>query len=210
MCRFIESIRIADRKTESLAYHQQRMDLTTEHFFGKKSGIHLEDVVTAYLQHSEYEYMKDGVYKMRLVYSQQVEQVTFHLYTTPSIGSLQLVEDDVIEYHFKFLDRSALERLYSRKGKSDDILIVKNGYISDSSYANVAFFDGHDWYTPQNPLLKGTQRALLLQQNRLKLAEIAIQDLVQFTKARLFNAMIRWEDQLDIEMSNIHSPSPLP
>ncbi len=206
MCRFIESIRVAKGKVSHLAVHQSRMDSTAQHFFGRKSEICLDDLVHSYLHDPNHDYLFFELYKMRLVYSQKVEQVTFHRYTLPLIKSLQCVEDDSIDYSFKYLDRSPLEQLFSRKGACDDILVIKNGCVTDSSYANVAFFDGHDWCTPQNPLLKGVQREVLLEENRIKLTNITLRELALYTKVRLFNAMIRWEDELDIEMSDIHLP----
>lgn len=206
MCRFIESIRVERGEVSHLTYHQSRMDKTARHFFGRKSDICLEDLAHSYLHDPSHDFLFSDLYKMRLVYSQKVEQVTFHRYTLPLIKSLQCVEDDSIDYSFKYLDRSPLEQLFSRKGECDDILVIKNGCVTDSSYANVAFFDGHDWHTPQIPLLKGTQRAILLEQSWIKLTNITLLELPRYTKARLFNAMIRWEDELDIEMSDIHLP----
>ena len=56
----------------------------------------------------------------------------------------------------------------------DDILIVKNGLLTDTSIANIALYDGNDWYTPLHPLLKGTKRAELLDKGVLKEKEIKI------------------------------------
>lgn len=56
------------------------------------------------------------------------------------IRSLRLVAaDDELDYHLKYADRSALARLLQRRDDCDEILIVRDGAITDTSYSNVAF-----------------------------------------------------------------------
>ncbi len=203
MCLFLESIRIDHGQPENLMAHQQRMDVAMRHFFGQRNAFSLEDLVVKQLADSQNEFLKQGLYKMRLVYAQQPDEVGFVAYQLPQIRSLQCVYYDGVEYGFKFADRSGLEALYGRRGHADDILMVKNGLITDTSYANVALFDGTRWVTPQIPLLAGTQRATLLAQNTLMLANITPDELGNYQKIRLFNAMIRWEDAIDLDVSNI-------
>ena len=90
-----------------------------------------------------------------------------------------------------------------QKGDADDIIIVKNGLITDSSFANLLFFNGLQWLTPAQPLLKGTQRAKLLEQEQVITAEIRTADLSNFIKVRLVNAMLRFEDEVDILIDSI-------
>lgn len=47
------------------------------------------------------------------------------------------------------------------------------------------------------------QRAKLLHEEKIKTADIRVEDLKYFDKARLINAMIRFEDQLDVPVENI-------
>ena len=61
-----------------------------------------------------------------------------------------------------------LNSLFQIRQDKDDILIVKNGLLTDTSIANIALYDGNDWYTPLHPLLKGTKRAELLDKGVLK------------------------------------------
>jgi 4-amino-4-deoxychorismate lyase len=72
----------------------------------------------------------------------------------------------------------------------DDILILQNGYLTDASYANLAFFDGKIWYTPRTPLLAGVRRQFLLDSGRIQTADIRKDDLPSFTSVSLINAMI--------------------
>jgi 4-amino-4-deoxychorismate lyase len=108
-----------------------------------------------------------------------------------------------LEYSYKYEDRKAINKLFKEKGPADDILIVKKGLITDTSFCNILFYNGKNWITPSFPLLKGTQRRYLLEQERIIPAEISTSDLQNFSKARLINAMIRFEDSLDIDIQDI-------
>ena len=203
MCRLLESIRIENGQTDNLIANQIRMDQAYLHFFRQPSGIDLQGLVEENVHDPKLSDLNYGIYKIRVVYSRQVEQVIFFPYTLPEIQSLKLVIDDEINYAYKFADRQKLEQLMLKKETCDDIVIVKNGLVTDTSYANLAFFDGNHWFTPDQPLLKGTRRALLLFQKKIHPAQIKPGHLRFFKKARLFNAMIRWEDKVDVSVDKI-------
>lgn len=106
------------------------------------------------------------------------------------IRSLKLVEDNEIDYSFKSTDRAPLNRLTARKGDCDEVLIVKKGLLTDTSFTNVAVFDGERWLTPRHPLLLGTKRASLLERQVIKEADISVETLMNAQKVSLINAMI--------------------
>lgn len=203
MCRLLETIRMENLQVENLNAHQFRMDQSCLHFFGQPSGINLKDLVDESIHNPNQSNLNNGIFKMRVVYSRQLEDVTFLPYRLPVIRSLQLVIDDEIDYTHKFADRQKLEQLMLQRGSCDDVVIVKNGLFTDTSYANLAFFDGNHWFTPDQPLLKGTRRALLILQKKIHLTQIRPAHLRFFKKARLFNAMIRWEDKVDVSVDKI-------
>ena len=101
-----------------------------------------------------------------------------------------MVEDNNISYTFKSTDRHELDRLLALRNGCDEVIIVKNGLITDTSFTNVAFFDGHKWVTPAQPLLNGTMRQWLLQCGQLTEAQITPASLTSFQRIMLFNAMI--------------------
>ena len=68
-------------------------------------------------------------------------------------------------------------------------MIVRKGWITDSYYANVVFFDGKDWWTPERPLLEGTCRARLLANGIIKTTPLQVEDLKNFLGIKLINAM---------------------
>src|SRR5690606_14853325 len=83
-------------------------------------------------------------------------------YEVRAVTSLKIIHDDTIDYSLKYEDRSSIDNLFAKRNNCDDILIIKNGFVTDASYSNIAFYDGSRWITPAQPLLKGTMRQHLL------------------------------------------------
>jgi len=83
-------------------------------------------------------HLRKGLVKCRIVYSNDIQEITYTPYQPKSIKSLKLVEDNTIDYHCKYLDRNHINELYTQRGNCDDIIIVKNGMLTDSSYSNIA------------------------------------------------------------------------
>lgn len=119
--------------------------------------------------------------------------VAYHEYKKREINSLKLVYDDEIEYSLKSTCRDKLDALFAQRGECDDVLIVKNSLITDTTIANIAFFDSNRWITPRIPLLKGTTRERLLREGKIFEADIAVDDLKKFSKIALMNAMIDFD-----------------
>jgi 4-amino-4-deoxychorismate lyase len=139
-----------------------------------------------------------SVFKFRLLYNKKDFTTEFVKYKLPKIKILKPVFDDTIEYGCKFSDRSKINKLSGLKKDADDILIIKNGLVTDTSFANIIFSDGKQWFTPDKPLLKGTMRAFMLDMGIIKAIEIRFTDIEKFEKARIINAMIKFENELDV------------
>ena len=142
---------------------------------------------------------REGLFKCRIEYAQQIEKIEFLPYDIRPVRSLQIVEGRDIDYRFKYTDRFPLLLLFEKRKHADDILIIKNELVTDSYYANLAFLKKGIWYTPEMPLLNGVRRQFLISQGVIKPEKITRKDLPGFEKIRLFNAMIRWDDELDVE-----------
>lgn len=161
MCQFIETIRIEKGNACNLFYHNQRLNRVRWHFHPGCMPLLLED----YLQLST---DMDDV-KCRVVYTEKgIIDVSYSPYKMRPVHSLRMVRSDTIDYSFKSVDRKELNSLFQKRQDKDDILIVKNGLLTDTSIANIALYDGSDWYTPLHPLLKGTKREELLDKGILK------------------------------------------
>ena len=77
----------------------------------------------------------------------------------------------------------------AQKGEADEIIIIKDSFVTDCSIGNLAFRKGTQWFTPNTPLLKGTQREYLLQSGQLQEIEIRQEQLEQFDEIRVINAL---------------------
>jgi len=114
-----------------------------------------------------------------------------------------LVEDNAIEYNLKYSDRTKLNLLFDKREECDDILIIKNKYVTDTLYCNIVFFDGEKWITPSHPLLKGTARERLLTQKTIFQEPVTIEHLQNFTHFKLINAMRDFDVVEATETGNI-------
>ena len=180
---FLETIKIHEGRIRHLPYHQKRLERTIRaHYPDAKIPelkAHLQSVPTA------------GIYKCRVLYTDRIQTVTFEHYLPKQVRTFTIIESD-IDYAYKYADRSALESL--KKGvDTDEIIIQKEGLLTDTSYSNLAFYDGSTWFTPHLPLLKGTMRNRLIEEGRLKEAEIRPEDLDRFCDIALMNAMIEFK-----------------
>lgn len=197
MYQLVETIKCSDGKLENLRYHQSRLNLSRKALFRPCKEINLQDSVAV-----PEEYRK-GLFRCRVIYSRNIEKIEFLPYRARAVTSLKLVEGQYIDYRYKYTDRQNLENLFSRRGTCDDILIVKNGFISDSFVANAVFFDGKKWWTPDTPLLPGTQRARLIHEKKLFVCPVTPGDLHKYQKAGLINAMQDLNDMPEVEISRI-------
>jgi len=185
MCRFIETLCVRDGEIQHLPFHQARVDRSRQIVLKINQSLALDQL----LQVPD-EWKTVARVKCRLVYSTEIEEITFGEYIPRTIRSLRLVMHDTIQYDHKFADRCLINHLLDQRQGCDDILMVKNGLITDTSYSNVAFYDGREWFTPHQPLLPGTTRARLLSEGRLREAKITSNGLLEFESCSLINAML--------------------
>ncbi len=198
MSRFLETIRCRDGRLENLTFHQQRLDRTQRHFFGAAAPLWLDESVR----------VPPGIepaqtYRCRVVYGLEIESVEFIPYQIRPIRALRLVAADGLDYAFKYADRAALDALRAGSVGDEEPLLTQNGLLTDTTYANIALSDGATWYTPYQPLLEGTRRAQLLAEGVLIRERLAASDLRFFQKIRLFNAMISWEEAVELPVSAV-------
>lgn len=191
--QFVETIKIKNGKALALPYHQARMDRTISHLVSisnLKTISHFSFLIS-HLESLLSPKPEMDLYKARVVYGAEgVELVEYAPYQMRTIRSLKVVEDDEIDYTYKSTDRSQLNALAAQKGDCDEIIIMKNGLLTDTSFTNLALYDGSSWLTPKHPLLHGTKRAQLLEAGIIREADLTLEDLKRAQKVSLFNAMI--------------------
>jgi 4-amino-4-deoxychorismate lyase len=186
MFPLFETIRIEGETVPDLSYHNARMNGSRRELFGSETALDLSAAVRVPAG------ALAGVHRCRVTYGETLGEVTFSPYSPRAVRSLALVDGGGLDYSHKYADRSGIDRLLASAG-ADDILIVKEGRVTDASSANVAFFDGHSWITPAAPLLRGTTRARLLDLGLLRPADIGAGGLGNFRCAALMNAMIGFD-----------------
>ena len=203
MCRLFETIRITDGIPQYLQLHENRMNRAGKNIWKSVPLISLEQRMVIPASFSK------GTVRCKIIYGKEIESIDFSLYHRKRIESLMLVFCDTIDYPDKKLDRSPLENLVGLKEKCDEIIIVKNGFITDSSLANLIFFNGKNWFTPETPLLPGTCRERLLDSGLIFEIKIRPEDIKNYLGVKLINAMRYPEESEIIPISQIRkTPSP--
>lgn len=181
---FLETIKILDGEIYNISYHQKRYEDVLSSL-GVKEVQNLED----YINPPEW-----GLYRCKLVYDATNIEVTFHEYKKRDISTLKLVFENDIDYTHKSTDREALDTLFNKREDADDILIIKDLFVTDTSIANIAFYtQDRVWITPKTALLKGTTRARLLDEGKIIEADIKVHELRSFSKVAVLNAMVDFD-----------------
>jgi len=188
MCLLLETIKIESHLPVNLDYHQERAVQSRKRLFGAEDDFDLSLSIKIPAG------LGTGVHKCRVVYGLNVESVEFEPYHSRMISTLKIVFDDEIDYSCKFADRSALNRLFAQRGNCDDVLVVKNNFVTDTSYCNILFLKNKQWFTPDKPLLEGIQRRFLIETGLVKTMEIRLSDIGQFEKFMLVNAMMPFDE----------------
>jgi 4-amino-4-deoxychorismate lyase len=179
--QLLETIYLKDGQLQNIDYHNQRFNATRKAVFGNLETMDLIDLIVI---PNEY---KVGDFRCRLIYEDKIESVNFIKYVQKEIKQLRLVDIGSWEYDFKYADRSFLNNLLEKNADVDEVIMVKNGFITDCTIANLAFYDGKNWFTPSTPLLKGTKRQQLLDKQLITEREIRVEDISQYEGVCLIN-----------------------
>lgn len=189
MSRFIESIKVEDREIFLADLHQKRVNHTFTNF-GKDTVL---DILSLYetLEHGE-----NGLFKFRIVYDLD-GPISAKLipYAVSEIKTMRLVVNNSINYAYKFEDRREFDKMKA-KAKTDEIVIVKNNHITDSSIGNLLFRKGKNWFTPNTCLLNGVQRQHLLKTKKISETEITVENLREFSHFQIINALNEFDDEV--------------
>lgn len=176
----LETIKIAEGEIANLPYHQDRCDQSRQTLFQSADILNLASVIQP---------PQTGLYRCRILYGEKLHSIEYIPYVQKEINSLKIVPSN-IDYALKYANRDALNTLLQSNKEVDEVIIEKEGYLTDITIANIAFYDGEQWFTPENPLLKGTMRAKLINEGFLQQREIRKEDLNNYTQVALINAML--------------------
>ena len=182
---FIETIKVLDGRVYNIEFHNDRCNHTRQVFFENAKPISLQSYIKAPLK---------GLFRCRILYAKEVLLVEYIPYQAKSFKRFKIVQSNLV-YNYKYANRATLEQLTAELDKDSDIIIEKNGLLTDTSIANIAFYDGASWLTPKTPLLEGTIRRKLLKNGFLKEENIKSEDIKHFKNFALMNAMIGFQVQ---------------
>jgi len=176
----LETIKIEEGKISNLSYHQARCDKSRKALLGSTNKLDLSLAIKS---------PSKGLYRCRILYNDIIHSIDYIPYIPKEIHQLKIITSNII-YNYKYADRKELDTLLKRENDSDEIIIEKDGYLSDTTIANIAFYDGKQWDTPAQPLLEGTMRAKLLDEGFLHKKEVKKEDIKKYSHVALMNAMI--------------------
>ena len=197
MYPLFETILVNNGKAVHLRWHEERMLRSRKEIWNLDERIVLEEVIKIP------DKFRIGIVRCNISYGKEIGEVTFRSYTKKSIKSLRLIRCDHLDYHLKYKDRRLLNELLSKKDDCDEIIIIKENLITDTTISNLVFFDGIRWITPLKPLLSGTYRQRLVEAHLITEAEIHVKDLKKYTGCKLINAMRDITEEELIPVQNI-------
>jgi len=173
---YFETVKCDDYEIYNLSYHNKRISNT----------------IFKNLDLNEYIYAPNAkLLKCKVIYNEEgIKEVIFDEYKKRDITTFKLVYDDSINYAKKRVNRDELNFLFEKRETADEIIIIKNNLVTDTTIANIVIFDGTSWITPKSPLLRGTTRDRFLEEKEIIEADISVEMLLNSKKIALLNAMV--------------------
>jgi len=194
---FLESIGVYEGQAPLLPYHQARVDRTFAAFYPGQKPLDLLELW------QKINFPPEKV-KWRIQYNALEQKAEICAFPERKIEYLQVVKDDTIEYAYKFTERDRLDVLYREKAEpADEILIIRNGLLTDAYYYNVVVKIGAQLLTPRKPLLAGVMRAYCLGEGLIQPADIRLEDLAEAKGVYLINALHPLERAAFIEQEHM-------
>ncbi len=198
MIRLFETVAIKKGQIMNVSYHNQRF--IQGQLFLKRHEV-IDDIQKLICINDDLK-NKDCV-RCRITYNQDKIDVTYFDYTPKNIQSFKVVYCDDINYDYKYDDRELLNQLLSKKQNCDEIIIIKNGFVTDCSIGNLLFFKSGQWFTSDTPLLCGTQRQYLLDNKKIQSARITVYDIKKYQKIMMINALNAFDERRAINVDKI-------
>ncbi|QNM90037.1 aminotransferase class IV [Aliarcobacter cryaerophilus] len=183
---FFETIKCDDFEIFNLEYHQKRVAKT----IGK--NFDLQEYINP---------PTNELLRCKIVYNKdEILSVDYFPYKIRDIKIFKIVVDNNLDYSKKYINRDKLDNLFLKKDSCDEIIILKNGVVTDTSIANIAIFYDGVWITSKNCLLEGTSRARLIEKKEIFEKDISLDMLKKASKIALMNAMIDFYEIKDFKI----------
>lgn len=206
----LETLHYENGALQNVIWHNRRFNDTRKQLFGQAQPLDLEAIFEDFLAQNAVIFIENIQKKQlhtyqrcRILYNKYgVERIEIVETLRRNIKTVQLIAAETLDYTFKYADRTGFDTL-SKNIKADEMLIVKEGFLTDTTYANIVLLEKNKWITPSKPLLKGTKRAKLLAKQKIYEADVTPQDLYRFREMRLINATTDLENSPRIDIQNI-------
>lgn len=195
ICELVESLCLIDGAVLRWPFHLARMQVSCQALGWRDISEDLPELWAATSVQMP-EDCRQGRTMARIVYGAEgIRSITFQSYAPRLLRSLRLVLADHVNYALKSTNRSGIMQCFDQRNGCDDVLMVRDNLLTDTSIANIALW--HEqlcrWYTPARPLLRGTHRAALLRAGSIiEDPALSLDRLEEFSRIRLFNAMLAW------------------
>ncbi len=176
-----ETIRLYNGVFEHIEYHNERLNHTRFKLYAQKEPLDIQE----YLK----EPPKSGLWRARVVYNIDIIDIEYIPYTHKNHNIFGLVEFNG-DYSFKYTNRSQLNSTLKMCKNCDDVILYKDGLLTDTTIANIALYRNGVWWTPAKPLLAGTTRERLLRSGKIRAKDIEYKSINEYEKFALMNAMI--------------------
>ena len=194
---FLETIRVQDGHAHHVADHIDRMHRTALHFGFSTPALPAD--LDALVPHD----LRTGIVRCRIVYGHTLREITFTPYRRRRLERLIAVDAGAMDYAFKYADRSPLARPQIPLTEADELLFVRDGYVTDTSYTNLILRRGDELVTPDTFLLDGTCRRRLLRTAQVRTAQVRLSDLSAYDELLLVNAMMPLGEALRLPASSV-------
>jgi len=187
-----ETIRCENGTVYNLKYHQKRCNKSRKELYRATDTLDLETLITP---------PESGLYRCRIVYNTQIKSIEYIPYVPKKINTFKIIPSS-LDYHLKYTYRDTFNKLLSANSNTDEIIIEKEGYITDTTIANIAFYDKKQWVTPAKPLLEGTMRQKLIEEGFLQTKQIKANEIGNYSQVALMNAMVGFKILKNIRITN--------
>ncbi|NWF66074.1 MAG: aminotransferase class IV [Campylobacterales bacterium] len=181
MSQFFETIKVNRGFIHDMRLHEDRLKSTILKNFGKCEDINFKPLIKP---------IDKAFYRCKIHYSNRVEKVEFIEQKKRFFKSFKIVHDNSLVYDFKYSDRKKLEQILLERENCDDVIIVKNSLLTDTTIANIALFINGVWITPKKPLFKGIIRTKLLKSGFLKRRDLRVCDFKKCKKFAIMNSLV--------------------
>lgn len=186
MYPLFETIAVENLQAPHLANHQLRMDSSYLALFHKHNPINLSDLF------HHLNIPNEGLFKWRISYNQYQHKSEIALYQPRVVNRISFYHLPAdFDYSLKYTERLMFETIKAKYPLVDDVVLVKNGLLTDSLISNLVIEMKNDsqLYTPSSPLLKGTHRKRLIESGKVVEREIRYDQLRDINSITFINAM---------------------